>query len=132
MPSIDVTELFEDPDLSSPIKVIKYSQRIDQHGRAQNTPTSINTVGVIQPARPRVLAMLTDLSRTSGAVEVWCRMSLKEGTQTTAPDEVEWLGQIYTIANVQRWGNEAGGSWTHAVCELKALVAPDQDFMQET
>lgn len=129
MPDIDVTELFEDPDLASPIVWTTYVQYIDSHGRARNRPTTRTIVGVIQPARARTLAMLPDLIRTSGAVEVWCRADLKEGTQDTAPDVVTWVGQDYTVANVQRWANEADGSWTHAVCELKALVAdqsPDE------
>jgi hypothetical protein len=131
MPTVDVTELFDDPDLASPLLIIRRRQIMDNHGRAINVPTTTTAVGVIQPARPRTLAMLPDLSRTSGAVEVWCRFDLKEGTQGTAPDEVVWLGQTYTVANVQRWANEGGASWTHAVCELKALVAPEQSVEVE-
>ncbi len=125
MPTIDVTELFSDPELASPITITRLTQSLDSHGRAVNTPATYNIVGVIQPASPRTLAMLPDLTRTAGAVEVWCRFDLKEGTQTTAPDEVTWLGQIYIVANTQGWRNMGGGSWTHAVCELKALVADD-------
>lgn len=125
MPTIDVTELFEDPDLASPIMITEYSQYVDSHGRARNTPKTTKIVGVIQPASNRTLMLLPDLTRTSGAVEVWCRFDLKEGTQDTAPDEVTWCGQTYIVANVQRWANEAGGSWTHAVCQMKNLVAVD-------
>lgn len=128
MPTIDVTELFSDPDLASPIKVTRYAQRIDQHGRAVNTPTTTTLVGVIQPARARTLALLPDLARTSGAVEVWVAFDLKEGTQDMAADEVEWLGQSYVVASVDAWRNQIGGSWTHAVCEMKALVAPTESF----
>ena len=124
MPTIDVTELFTDPELASPITVTRLTQSFDSHGRAQNTPTVYRLVGVIQPARPRTLALLPDLARTSGAVEVWVCFDLKEGMQGTAPDEVTWLGQTYTVINVEPWRNMAGGSWSHAVCELKALVAP--------
>ena len=127
MPTIDVTELFTDPELASPITITRLKQVLDQHGRALNVPTTLNVVGIIQPARPRTLAMLPDLTRTSGAVEVWCCFDLKEGTQGTAPDEVTWLGQTYTVANVEPWRNMGGASWTHAVCELKALVAPIED-----
>ena len=125
MPTIDVTELFTDPELASPITITRLKQVLDQHGRAFNAPTTFNVVGVIQPARPRTLAMLPDLTHTAGAVEVWCQFDLKEGTQATAPDEVTWLDQTYTVANVQGWRNLGGGSWTHAVCELKELVADD-------
>lgn len=124
MPTIDVTELFDDPDFASPITIRVFNQSIDQHGRAINVPTVRTMVGVIQPARPRTLALLPDLARSAGAVEVWARTDLKEGVQDSPPDEVEWLGQIYTVSSAQRWANEAGGSWTHAVCELKDLVAP--------
>lgn len=127
MPTIDVTELFDDPDLASPLVITRSAQAVTQHGRAINVPSfTVNTVGVIQPARQRVLALLPDLTRTSGAVEVWCRFDLKEGTQDTPPDEVCWLGQTYTVSSVDAWRNEGGGSFTHAVCELKALVAPVQ------
>ena len=125
MPTIDVTELFTDPELASPLTITRLTQTFDSHGRATNTPVTYQLVGVIQPARPRTLAMLPDMSRTSGAVEVWLQFDLKEGTQGTAPDEVTWLGQVYTVYNVEPWRNMGGASWTHAVCELKSLVAPE-------
>lgn len=123
MPTVDVTELFTDPDLASPIVITRYAQRVDGHGRAQNVPTVTRAVGVVQPASPRTLAMLPDLVRSSGELEIWTQADLVEGTQGGAPDEVTYQGQQYTVANAQRW-NEGGGSWTHAVCQLKALVAP--------
>lgn len=128
MPSIDVTELFEDPDFASAITVISYRQIIDQHGRAINVPTKTQIVGVIQPARPSAIRMLPDATNLAGAVEVWCRFPLDDGRQTTAPSEVLWLGQRYIVASVQSWANEAGGSWSHAVCEQRALVDSDSDY----
>lgn len=125
MPTIDVTELFTDPELASPITITRYAQSLDSHGRAVNVPTVCKIVGVIQPARPRTLAMLPDLTRTAGAIEVWCQFDLSEGQQKTAPDEITWLDQAYTVINVQGWRNMGGASWSYAVCELKALVADD-------
>ena len=125
MPTVDVTELFSDPELASPITVTRRVQSIDGHGRAVNTETVYRIVGVIQPARPRQLAMLPDMTRTAGAVEVWCAFDLTEGQQTTAPDEITWLDQVYTVVNVQGWRNMGGASWSYAMCELKELVAPD-------
>lgn len=130
MPSIDVTELFEDPDLASAITVTSFKQIVNEHGRAINVPTVSKIVGVIQPARPTVLSQLPDLTRVAGAVEVWCRFPLTEGTQKRAADEITWLGQQYMVASAQNWANEAGGSWTHAVCEQKALVDSDEDIQQ--
>jgi hypothetical protein len=125
---IDVTELFNDPDLASPLIITRSAQTIDAHGRAQRTSTCYTAVGVAQPASPRTLAMLPDVSRTSGAIEVWTQFDLKEGTQGGFPDEITWLGQIYTVVHVNPWRNQSGGSFTRAVCELKALVAPDDSF----
>ena len=129
MPFVDVTELFEDPDLASPLTVTRFKQVIDQHGRVFATPgQTVQGVGVVQPASGRTLAYLPDLARTSGAIEVWCRLDLKEATQNTSADEVTWMGQNYVVMHVDGWRNEGGGSFTHAICELKGLVATSEAF----
>ena len=125
MPTIDVTELFDDPDLASPLVITRSVQTIDSHGRAQRSSTVVTAVGVAQPASNRTVAMLPDLARTTGNIEVWTRFDLSEGTQTGFPDEIQWLGQTYTVVQVNPWRNQGGGSFSHAVCSLKALVASE-------
>ena len=124
MASIDVTELFVDPDFVSNFIILRAVQAVDDHGRMVEQITQLGGVGSVQPATDRTYEMFPEAARVNGSVEIYTLAALTPPTDDLSADEIVWKGKLFTVVGVQDWNN-FGGGFTMALCNLKSLTAPD-------
>jgi len=125
MANITVAELLLDPDFVDPVTVIRKVETVGDDGRATHQTESISIMASIQALSGDDLAVLPDLSRTSGAFEVITTFPLATATDTTAADTVMWRGCEYVVTSIGRFGNFANGAGHYeGIMELKAIAPP--------
>jgi galactose-6-phosphate isomerase len=120
---IDVTELLTDPDFADTFTLVRTAQSVDDHGRSVFTETPYLLVGVVQSASGRSLEYLPDMSRASGAIEVYCKFYMQVASDGYAADRVQWNGKTYIVTHIDDWTNYGSG-FTRALCILQPLTGP--------
>ena len=118
MALISVSELLTDPDFVDPVTVFRQTMTVGSDGMATTTRQAIPIVASVQAMTGEELALLPDLARAEGTMELITTFPLAIATDTTLADEVLWGGQIYTVISIARFGN-FGGQY-EAIISLKS------------
>lgn len=125
MPSIDVTDVLEDPDFLDTITVTVTTRTIGANGRATDSAASPVTVSaVVTPAGQRLIQQ-SDGSLRDGAIEIYTTFAISGGTKTSdtlsrLPDAVQWHGRGYIVQSVDDW-SAYGAGWWHATANLQDI-----------
>ena len=110
MARISVTEVVNDPDFTDPVTVVRQQTTVGNDGLLVITEQQIQIYASIQSASGDDLLMTPDLARTESTYEIITTFPLLTATDSTAADEVIWSGWRFTVINVGRFGNWAGGA----------------------
>lgn len=123
MPRIDVSELMTDPDFAGRYPVRRSTSVVGEDGRARAQIADLDFVGSVQPASSSALKRLPDGAVLSGAIMVFTKFILTEGSIDNAldADVVMFKGLPYTVMAVDDW-SEWGQGFVRAVCTLSANV----------
>ena len=122
MASLDVTEILCDPDFMDQITGTRFSQTVDTHGRSTNTTTPLSFWGVVTSDSGDVLERLATGERIKGNIIIHSMFLLRDGSgQGQTADEVVFLGQTYTVAQVNSYSH-FGRGFTAASCDIKPIA----------
>jgi hypothetical protein len=106
MARISVRELLFDPDFVDPVLLLRQVETVGLDGIARYAVQPINILASVQ-SNDDTLEMTPDLTRTEGNYEIITTFPLAIVTDQTAPDVVLWLGALYRVISVGRFGNFA-------------------------
>jgi len=120
MALIDVSALLLDPDFCDPVTVIRLVESVGDDGLVVMTEQQIDIIASIQSLTGEELALMPDLARAEGAMEILTTFPLAIATDTTVADTVLWGGKTYTVISIARFGNF--GSQYEGVMTLKSLT----------
>ena len=108
----NVSDLLSDRALGAvSFPVSRYENQWVKGEQVEVCAKRIRAVGVIQPAKAETLQHLPEGARRQGAISIHTAVLLQE------KDELQWRGERYIIAAVNRW-DEYG--W----CQAVATFAP--------
>jgi len=125
MPLLDVSEVFDDPELTDEIVVKRYTENVTTDGLSVPIVTSFSCVSaVVTGGKGADLRMLADGQRVYGLITVHTPFLLLEGTPTRKADHVVFQGAEYSVLNVANFSNYGVGFVT-AQCELFDLQGPE-------
>jgi hypothetical protein len=102
---LDLSEVTNDPDLGSPVVIIRTTGAFAAGGWKQNEPTEILAFGVVSIADDEALAQVPEGDRVIGALEfvtaqhIYPTLAGKSGTS----DKIRWLGNLYRVVSIQPW-----------------------------
>lgn len=118
MPLLDVNEVFDDPDLTSRITVLRFTENVNQDGISAPIVTTFpSIVAIVTAGKGSDLLMLTDAQRVHGLITVHTPFLLVDGTPTRKADHILFQGAEYAVVNVKNFSNYGDGFVT-ASCQL--------------
>jgi hypothetical protein len=124
MANISVRELLFDPDFVDPVLILRQMQTVGTDGVARFSVQPINILASVQ-SNDDNLEMTPDLTRTEGDYEIITTFALATPTDQTASDVVLWLGALYRIIRVGRFGNfSTGAGHYEGVMRLTSIPVP--------
>lgn len=115
---IDVSELMEDPDFSTPYQVVRRDGEWIKGRFVPGEPEILKFYGPVQPPSARELEQLPEGDRQKGVMQFWCKMPrefrISQGgkKELWASDEIIWRGQRFKLCQLTPW-NHAG--WMSAL-----------------
>jgi hypothetical protein len=108
VPTLDVSEVFDDDDLMDSFTVLRRSECVGDDGRATFTRTAYpNTVGFVMVKGPGKNTRKDDSQMTSRDISVVTQFRLRAASDGVQPDEIVWDGVTFTITSITphtRWG----------------------------
>jgi hypothetical protein len=120
MANIDLSDLFNDFDLTDPIPLIRRKSFVDDNGLNQLIEyPPVQIFGSVQPPSGRTLKLMPDLLQADGAIEIWTSSALQSASKNLYGDIIIWQNSRYEVLGpVDDWQN-FGGGFTHVVATLK-------------
>lgn len=114
--NLELSLLLHDPDFSRPFVVLRRTERVDEHGRAEFAEERLDAEGAIQPATPKELERLPEGDRHKETLAVFTAFPLRAGDEAAgaAPDRIEWRGEWFEVAALDAWGLDG---FCHAVVQ---------------
>lgn len=102
---IDVAELMRDPDFAQPFQIERAAGAFANEGEWSQTTTTIDMVGIVQPAkREDTLALLPEGARLGNMIVVFCDQELRiEDADTKRSDVIVWRGSPYRVIASKPW-----------------------------
>lgn len=126
MPDLDITELFEDPDLADCFSVKRRKEVVDVSTGLSTQETELfhNVYGFVIAIDPKGNDRTSDAQMTSRAIEVCTSFRLRPASEGVQPDVIIHAGIEYTITSFKdhlRWGS----GWVKVEAEsMNASDAP--------
>ncbi len=121
MPQIDVSDLLTDPDFAQWLERERMVERVGTNGVATEVPVKGRFVGVVVADGGRQISRTADAETVSGSITVITRERLSDGKQGESADIIRWLGQRYTVVDVNPYLN-FGRGFVEARCELLSFT----------
>lgn len=114
MPTLDVTEVLDDPDIADTFTVTRRVQTVSSLGRTVVTPTVVaGVVGVVCAAGPNDLQRLPEDQRMGKVISIVTRYKLRgpalSGSTEYQPDLVIWNGSTFIVKWVDDYSRFASG-----------------------
>ncbi len=102
---LDVSALLDDTTFCTLFTVLRLTESVNDHGRAEYAEASTSMTGVVQPATARELERLPEGERDKETLTIYTRQPLRVGNLAngTAADCVQYNGARYTVAAVETW-----------------------------
>ena len=106
---LDLSEIAADADLGQPFQVIRTTGNfVMGRGYVPNvTEVVISTFGVEVPASAKALQMIPEGDRAAGTLQIITVTPLytTDGKRNGVSDRVKWQGDMYSVENVEPWGD---------------------------
>jgi hypothetical protein len=122
MPTLDVSEILDDPEFSTTFVLLRRDEVVGANGRATFvTQAGVTVVGVVQPTGDDnvLTAEATNINRF---IEIISKTPLRTAREGLTADRVVWLGNTYVVKSVADW-SQWGDGFCEANAELLQLVA---------
>jgi len=125
MPTLDVSEVLDDPDLSDTFNVIRRADTVGSDGRSVTTPTVYNNVvGVVCMASPNDLDR-QDVGEITGAmISVVTSFRLRGSGEGFQPDQIVWDGGTYTVKTIDKYHRYGAGFTSALAMSMNASTPP--------
>lgn len=120
MPTIDVSDVLNDPEFRTTFQVRRGTQSINSHGRATLAETTTTQSGVVYPANGRQLFRNAEGEHVAGDIIVISKFRLTNGSGATQADIVTWAGSEWTVIGVNDF-SEYGQGFIVATCNKRML-----------
>lgn len=121
MPDLDVSDILLDPDFCEQISVIRNVQIVDAHGRAQQTPTTIQIYAVVTQGSMLPMERAQELTLAREVITVHSQTRLLASATGRQADIVVWKGSNFVVKKQSDW-SQYGNGFTAAECELQDTV----------
>jgi len=116
MAEIDVSELLTDPDFVDDLQVIRRSATVNSRGENVVTePTTISTVGSVQPAPAKAVQRLPEALRVSDVRAFFINLPIIQDGDSSYPDIIVYGGKRYQVITAAPWLN-FGEGWNEGIC----------------
>lgn len=102
---LDVSALLDETAFCTTFTVLRITEAVNDHGRAEYAEASMPMTGVVQPATARELDRLPEGERDKETLTIYTRQPLHVGNlpEGTAADCVLYNGARYTVSAVETW-----------------------------
>ena len=126
MPTIDVSDLTEDPDLADTFTVLRRQQVTGTNGTISVTTTTYpNVVGVVGPSGDNSLARQAAFETQGKSIQVITKFRLRGATREAGnvyqPDVVVWGGDNFLVVSVSDF-TQFGVGFVSVDCTSMDLV----------
>jgi len=116
MAEIDVSELLTDPDFVDDLSVIRRTAAVNSRGEnVVSEPTTIATVGSVQPAPTKQIQRLPESLRVSDVRAFFINLPLIQDGDSAYPDIIVYGGKRFQVISAAPWLN-FGEGWNEGLC----------------
>lgn len=109
MPTIDMSDIVNDPDFAQDWTVMRTTGRFAEGGYVASAPCSLAFYGIIQPASAEDMQQVPEADRITGAMSfiseqrMYTTRKASECKTSGLSDTITWNGQPYKIVSVEPW-----------------------------
>lgn len=123
--TIDVTELFNDPDFAVCFKVLRRRETVSQEdGISRTEEEEWDATGSIISIDPKKLVTDPDSRSTYKAIQISTIFRLRSAVDGYQPDVVVWKGERFTIFDLKDHTNWGGGWIKARALSMNASTKP--------
>jgi hypothetical protein len=116
MALIDVSDLLVDPDFVDNLQVIRRTAAVNARGEnVVSEPTTIATVGSIQPASAKQLQRLPEALRIADVRSFFINLPIVQDGSSNYPDVIVYGGKRFQVQTAAPWANYGAG-WNEGIC----------------
>lgn len=113
---LDVSDVLVDPDLASTFTVIRRTQTVNTHGRAEsNEETFEDVLGVVCSASKNDLERLPDFQQTGRHISIVTQFRLLASGKNRQADTVVWEGDSFVVQYLDPYP-QYGQGFVQAIC----------------
>ncbi|WP_210339835.1 hypothetical protein [Bosea sp. ASV33] len=121
MPTLDVSEILDDPEFADTATVYRNAVTVDPvTGRTTVTTTSTAILCVVTSDKGRNLQRNPQAALSEGSIIVHSTFTFTEGGNGVDADELDWRGRKWTVVVVDDY-SRYGAGFTCATCRLLDL-----------
>lgn len=121
MPTLDVSEILDDPEFADTATVYRNAVAVDPvTGRTTVTTTSTAILCVVTSDKGRNLQRNPQAALSEGSIIVHSTFTFTEGGNGVDADELDWNGRKWTVVVVDDY-SRYGAGFTCAMCRLLDL-----------
>lgn len=119
MPTLDVSEIIDDPEFSTTFTLVRSTDVVGANGRTTQAAACSSVLrGVIQPTGEDNI-LTAEGTMISRFIEIITKNQLRCARQGYAADRVVWRGGTYVVKSVSDWSQ-----WGAGFCEANAEFLP--------
>lgn len=110
MPTLDVSEVLDDPLFQDVFDWTVTTTTIGTNGRPVKTPVVYPaTVGVVQMDKGRNRDLIAEGAAQVGSIEIHCRARISAGNANKLADHIDWDGNGYIVTHVDNYSRYGSG-----------------------
>lgn len=121
MPTIDMSEVIDDPDLTESVTLLRRVETLGANGRNTITETSYTIGAVVTPGTQPGFIRTPDGQAMPNTITVHTSTILQGPAAGLQPDIIQWNGMNYVVRIIYDFSN-FGAGFTSAQCEAISLV----------
>ncbi len=121
MPSLDVSDVLDDPLFRTDFSVKRSVATVGANGRPAFVETVTPTTGVVTSEAGQNLSRTSDARNAVGRIMIHTKFYLYSGEDGTEPDIILWHGREWTIIVVNDY-SEYGLGFVSAVAEIRSIT----------
>jgi hypothetical protein len=103
--AFDLSDVTLDPDMGSPVTIIRTTGKFAQGGWTADTPQQISAFGVVGIADDQALEQVPEGDRVTGALQLVIHQPIFPTSEAHArvSDQIRWMGNLYRLIGVAPW-----------------------------
>lgn len=121
MPTIDMSDIINDPDLNELVVLIRRVETIGTNGRNAITETLYNIGAVVTPGTQPGFLRTPDGQALPNTITVHTTSILQGPALGMQPDIIQWNGVNYVVRVIYDFSSYGSG-FSSAMCEAVSLV----------